>query len=156
MGGSILFRGGALLDVVAGELRPGTEVLIDGGRVVEVSDVPIRSASARVVDLAGRTLMPGLIDLHVHVTITTMNLGAMVQKPPTLVAHEAAAILKRMIRRGFTTIRDAAGADWGIAEAVERGLVEGPRVFFSGRALSQTGGHGDFRPRFSEDRLCAC
>jgi len=154
--GPILFRGGALLDVVAGELRPGTEVLIDGGRVVEVSDVPIRSASARVVDLAGRTLMPGLIDLHVHVTITTMNLGAMVQKPPTLVAHEAAAILKRMLLRGFTTIRDAAGADWGIAEAVERGLALGPRVFFSGRALSQTGGHGDFRPRFSEDRLCAC
>ena len=61
-----------------------------------------------------------------------------------------------MLRRGFTTVRDAGGADWGLAQAVERGLIRGPRLFFSGRVLSQTGGHGDFSPREDAPRLCAC
>jgi imidazolonepropionase-like amidohydrolase len=61
-----------------------------------------------------------------------------------------------MLRRGFTTVRDAGGADWGLAQAVERGLVPGPRIFYSGRVLSQTGGHGDFSPREEPPRLCAC
>jgi imidazolonepropionase-like amidohydrolase len=60
-----------------------------------------------------------------------------------------------MLRRGFTTIRDAAGADWGLAAAIEQGLIDGPRVFFAGRALSQTGGHGDFRPRTWDADHCA-
>jgi imidazolonepropionase-like amidohydrolase len=61
-----------------------------------------------------------------------------------------------MLARGFTSVRDAGGADWGLAEAVERGLIRGPRLFFSGRVLSQTGGHGDFRPREDAPELCAC
>jgi imidazolonepropionase-like amidohydrolase len=61
-----------------------------------------------------------------------------------------------MLQRGFTTVRDAGGADWGLAQAVEAGLVAGPRLFFSGRVLSQTGGHGDFRPRAEPSSLCAC
>ena len=65
-------------------------------------------------------------------------------------------MLEAMLRRGFTTVRDAGGADWGLAEAVRRGLVQGPRLFFSGRALSQTGGHGDFTPRSDAASLCAC
>jgi imidazolonepropionase-like amidohydrolase len=73
-----------------------------------------------------------------------------------LVAHEAGRILTGMLRRGFTTVRDAGGADWGLAQAVERGLVPGPRIFYSGRVLSQTGGHGDFSPREEPPRLCAC
>ena len=65
-------------------------------------------------------------------------------------------MLEAMLRRGFTTVRDAGGADWGLAEAVRRGLVQGPRIFFSGRTLSQTGGHGDFQPRTDAPGLCAC
>jgi len=100
--------------------------------------------------------MPGLIDAHVHAVITSMDLAAMERKPVTLVAHEARRVLEGMLQRGFTTVRDAGGADWGLAQAVESGLVAGPRLFFSGRVLSQTGGHGDFRPRAESGSLCAC
>jgi imidazolonepropionase-like amidohydrolase len=152
----VLFENAQLLDVEAGELRDGSSVLVEGERIVEVSERGIRAADARRIDAAGRTLMPGLIDAHVHVAITTLNLAAMTTKPVTLVAHEAGRILGGMLRRGFTTVRDAGGADFGLAQAVERGLVAGPRVFYSGRVLSQTGGHGDFRPREDSPQLCAC
>jgi len=154
--GQLLFRRAALLDVEAGVRREGSSVLVDGERIAEVSDGEIRAPSARVVDCAGRTLMPGLIDAHVHAVITTMNLAAMTQAPPTLVAFEAGRVLEGMLRRGFTTVRDAGGADYGLAEAVERGLVAGPRIFYSGRVLSQTGGHGDFRSRGEPPPACAC
>jgi imidazolonepropionase-like amidohydrolase len=85
-----------------------------------------------------------------------MNLAAMQSRPLTLVAQEARRVLEAMLRRGFTSVRDAGGADWGLAEAVERGLIRGPRLFHSGRVLSQTGGHGDFRDRGDASQLCAC
>lgn len=152
----VVFRNAALLDPRSGALRPDTGVRIEGGRVVEVETEPLRHGGVPEIDLAGRVLMPGLIDCHVHAAITTLNLGAMVAKPVTLVSQEARPILEGMLRRGFTTVRDAGGADWGLAEAVERGLVRGPRVFHAGRTLSQTGGHGDFRPRDDAPMPCAC
>jgi imidazolonepropionase-like amidohydrolase len=152
----VLLENAQLLDVEAGELRDGTSVLVEGERIVEVSERGIRASDARRIDVAGRTLMPGLIDAHVHVAITTLNLAAMTTKPVTLVAHEAGRILRGMLSRGFTTVRDAGGADFGLAQAVERGLAPGPRIFYSGRVLSQTGGHGDFRPREDSPQLCAC
>ena len=151
----LVFQNATLLDVRAGELRPGA-VRVEADRIVEVSDHPIRHGGVRELDLQGRVLMPGLIDAHVHAVITTMNLAALEQRPLTLVAQEARQVLEGMLRRGFTTVRDAGGADWGLAEAVDRGLIRGPRLFFSGRVLSQTGGHGDFRSRASDDDLCAC
>jgi imidazolonepropionase-like amidohydrolase len=152
----LLFRNAALLDAVAGELRPGCDVLVEGERIAEVSERPIATSAAERIDLRGATLMPGLIDAHVHAVITSMDLAAMERKPVTLVAHEARRVLEGMLQRGFTTVRDAGGADWGLAQAVESGLVAGPRLFFSGRVLSQTGGHGDFRPRAESGSLCAC
>jgi imidazolonepropionase-like amidohydrolase len=153
--GQFIFNDCILLDTRAGKLRAAA-VRVEGDRIVEVSDTPLKSERARVIDCRGRVLMPGLIDAHVHVTITTMNLASMVNRSTTLVALEAGRILERMLHRGFTTVRDAGGADWGIAQAVERGLVSGPRVFFSGRVLSQTGGHGDFRPISDSPTTCAC
>jgi imidazolonepropionase-like amidohydrolase len=152
----LLFRNAAVLDPAAGELRPGCDVLLDGERIAEVSERPIASSAAERIELRGATLMPGLIDAHVHAVITSMDLAAMERKPVTLVAHEARRVLEGMLQRGFTTVRDAGGADWGLAQAVESGLVAGPRLFFSGRVLSQTGGHGDFRPRAESGSLCAC
>jgi imidazolonepropionase-like amidohydrolase len=152
----VLFENARVLDAAAGVLRDAGSVLVEADRIVEVSDGTLRAAGAERVDLAGRTLMPGLIDAHVHCAITTMNLAAMTSRPLTLVAHEAGRILAGMLRRGFTTVRDAGGADFGLAQAVERGLVAGPRIFYSGRVLSQTGGHGDFTPREDPPRLCAC
>jgi len=151
----ILFENARLLDVEAGELREGA-LLVEDERIVEVSERGIHTNDARHIDCRGRTLMPGLIDAHVHCAITTLNLAAMTSKPVTLVAHEAGRILGGMLRRGFTTVRDAGGADYGLAQAVERGLVAGPRIFYAGRVLSQTGGHGDFRPRDDSPQLCAC
>ncbi len=152
----VLFSNARLLDVERGLTLPGHSVLVEDDRIVEVSEGTIRASEARVFDLQGRTLMPGLIDAHVHAAITTMNLGAMLARPTTLVAIEAVRVLEGMLRRGFTSVRDAGGADRGLAQAVESGLVAGPRIFFSGRVLSQTGGHGDLRSADDAPRLCAC
>jgi imidazolonepropionase-like amidohydrolase len=152
----VLFENAALLDLARGELRAPHSVLVEGDRIVEVSEGSLAAPGALRLDLRGRTLMPGLIDAHVHAAITTMDLAAMERKPASLVAHEARVVLEGMLRRGFTSVRDAGGADWGLAQAVERGLVRGPRLFFSGRVLSQTGGHGDLRPRGEGGQLCAC
>lgn len=152
----LLFENARLLDVAAGALRDDSSVLVEDDRIVETTGGTLRAPGATRIDLAGRTLMPGLIDAHVHCVITTMNLAAMTSRPITLVAHEAGRILGGMLRRGFTSVRDAGGADYGLAQAVERGLIDGPRLFYSGRVLSQTGGHGDFAPREDSPRLCAC
>ena len=153
---NLLFENCAILDAERGELRPGASVRVESDRIVEVSERSTQRGETRRIDVSGRTLMPGLIDAHVHAVITTMNLAGMQRRPASLVALEAARILEGMLRRGFTTVRDAGGADWGLAQAVERGLVRGPRIFFSGRTLSQTGGHGDFRPTDDAPMLCAC
>ena len=154
--GQVLFERCSLLDTKGGSLLPDHHVLVEGDRIVEVSDRPISARDALALDVGGRTLMPGLIDAHVHPTITTMDIGAATRRPVTLVMHEARVILEGMLARGFTTVRDAAGGDHGLAAAVDRGLIKGPRIFYCGRALSQTGGHGDQRPLEDEPRLCSC
>ena len=143
----ILFRNANVVDGTDPEPREGCDVLVEGDRIREVSDRPIASSGAIEFDVGGRTLMPGLIDCHCHVILTEMNLGALEDVPPTLMTARAGKEMRAMLDRGFTTIRDAAGADWGLKKAVEDGLLAGPRMFISGRALSQTGGHGDFRRR---------
>jgi imidazolonepropionase-like amidohydrolase len=107
-------------------------------------------------DVAGATVLPGLIDAHVHVVVPTMDLGRVATMPLTLIALHAAKALEAMLRRGFTTVRDAGGADGGLAAGVERGLVRGPELLRCGRALSQTGGHGDTRARSAAPASCAC
>jgi imidazolonepropionase-like amidohydrolase len=153
---AIVFTNCAVLDGTSGERREDHHVLVEGDRIREVSDRPITSATAEPVDLGGRTLMPGLIDAHVHVLAVDAALARLSDRPVTLLTLQAARVLEGMLQRGFTTIRDAAGADGGLAEAVEAGLVRGPRIFPSGMALSQTGGHGDVRPRTQSVVTCAC
>ncbi|GJD48938.1 hypothetical protein OPKNFCMD_1664 [Methylobacterium crusticola] len=144
----VLFRNARILDGRADEALEGHDVLVEGGTIREVSDAPLAAASARVVDLAGRTLMPGLIDCHVHVIATVADLGANAELPSTLVALRAARIMHGMLMRGFTTVRDLGGADHGLVMAMEEGLIAGPRLVICGKALSQTGGHTDYRGRF--------
>ena len=144
---SVLFSNAALLDPLHDELLEDHHVLVEDGVVKEVSDRPLRSRSARTIDLAGRTLMPGLIDLHVHVMATQLDLAAQAGLPDALVTMRAVPLLAAMLRRGFTTVRDAGGAGIGLKRAVAEGVVPGPRLFVSGHALSQTGGHGDTRAR---------
>ena len=130
------------------EAQPGSEVLIEDGLIREVGARPIASPSADVLDLAGRTLMPGLIDCHVHVVAASANLGQNAAMPNSLVAAHAVRIMEGMLRRGFTSVRDAGGADHGLVVAQESGLIRGPRLFISGKALTQIGGHADYRGRF--------
>src|ERR1700722_3499391 len=154
--GDIIFANAAVLDGAKGGRREGCHVLVEGDRIKEVSDRPIRSAQADLIDLAGRTLMPGLIDAHVHAIAGDATLARLAEQPPTLVTLQAARVLEGMLARGFTTVRDAGGADGGLAEALAQGLVRGPRLFPSGQALGQTGGHGDLRPRTRSVTSCAC
>jgi imidazolonepropionase-like amidohydrolase len=154
--GSYLFTGGQFLDPRQDELIGGIEVLIEDNLVKEVSDRPITSATAQRIDIGTRTLMPGLIDAHIHIVLTEVNLRLLADIPLTLLAAKGAVAMRAMLERGFTTLRDTGGADWGIKAAVEQGLFVGPRLFIAGQPLSQTGGHGDFRGRTQSQTFCAC
>ena len=145
----ILLRNFALLDVQAGALRSRFEVLLRGRDIAAVEEGAIAAPAAEVVDLGGRTLMPGLIDCHVHAIAPVIGAGksGYPTKLPSLVHAGAGDVLRRTLMRGFTTVRDCAGADLGHKQAVEHDLFTGPRMFVSGKSLSQTGGHGDFRNR---------
>ena len=153
----VLFRGGYVLDTESGLLLEDHEVLVEGDRIKEVSDRPITSSKAEIVDLYGRVLMPGLIDAHVHIFLTELNIPLLTQQTSSYVAARSTGILRSMLARGFTSVRDTGGADWGIRDAVNSGVLEGPRLFVAGRVLSQTGGHGDFRNRTaSRPEPCDC
>ncbi len=152
-----LFRNLNLLDPRWTEARGGYEVLVEGQHIKEVSAKPIKSAGAQVVDCGKRTLMPGLIDCHVHVFLSEVNIRNLEAVPLTLLTARAADLMKGMIDRGFTTVRDTGGADWGIKTAVESGLIPGPRLFISGRAIGPTGGHSDSRRRTDQGMpSCGC
>jgi imidazolonepropionase-like amidohydrolase len=155
----LIIKNAKLLDTEAAELRPGASLRVEEDKIVEIAeDGRALGASSDVVvlDAAGRTLMPGLIDAHVHAALTTVDLASMARRSASWVAIETKFILEAMLRRGFTTIRDAGGLDPGISIAAERGLIKGPRIFRSGRVLSQTGGHGDLEPVSGHPQLCAC
>ena len=143
----VIFRNASVLDPERGELIPDRSILVEDETILEVGGADVRSKDARVIDVRGRTLMPGLIDAHVHVTAITADLSAMAEWSPAYVTARARHVLTGMLHRGFTTVRDVAGADYGLAAAVEEGYLEGPRLVFGGKALTQTGGHGDFRHR---------
>jgi imidazolonepropionase-like amidohydrolase len=151
-----LFRNVKLLDPGKDELLGGHEVLVEGGVIREVSDRPIQPAGATLIDGGGRTLMPGLIDCHVHVFLSELNIRNLEHVPLTLMTARAAELMRGMIDRGFTTVRDTGGADWGIKAAVEGGLLQGPRLFISGRAIGPTGGHSDSRRRTDGGAPCGC
>ena len=134
-----------VLDVVTGSYRAGSSVLVEGERIVEVG-TSIAANGADTIDVRDRVVMPGLIDAHVHPMLSSLDIGSLSGEPVTLLAQRAGVELEAIARRGFTTVRDACGGDRGLVRAIEEGIIKGPRLFVSGRALSQTGGHGDSRP----------
>src|SRR5947199_2321434 len=152
----LLFRNFQLLEPKIGELRGGHELLIEGDVVREVSGKPIKAEKADVIDCGGRTLMPGLIDSHVHVTLSEVNIRYLESIPLTLMTARAARLMLGMINRGFTTVRDTGGADWGLKTAVDQGDIPGPRLFIAGAAIGPTGGHSDPRRRTDFGMRCHC
>ena len=111
------------------------------------------------IDCEGMSVMPGMIDSHVHVTASSADLRKPAFMTPSLLYARSVPILEGMLMRGFTTVRDCGGADHGLAAATEEGTLTGPRIVYCGKALSQTGGHGDFRAA-AENQLpfgsCRC
>ena len=146
---AFLFTNGLVLDPRWDGPRGGMEVLVEDGVIREVSEGTITSPAERI-DLGGKVLMPGLIDAHVHVIAAMANLADNGLQPSSLAAFRTAEVMRGMLMRGFTTVRDLAGADWGLAEAQRLGLLEGPRLVICGKALSQTGGHCDSRQRWDD------
>ena len=140
---SLLFKNLSLLDPRWQEARGGYEVLVEDDRIKEVSAKPITAAGARVVDCGKRTLMPGLIDCHVHTHHSEVYISRLEPIPLTLMMARSAGRLKRMLDRGFTTVRDAGGADAGTKAAVDAGMIPGPRLFIACRSIGPTGGHND-------------
>ena len=141
-----LFLNAAIVDGTHAEPRSG-HVLVEDGVIVDVDARPGPADGREVIDLQGRTLMPGLIDCHVHVVASMMDLTQNAQLPDAMAVMRSLPILKGMLDRGFTTVRDVGGAPFALAEALAQGYAPGPRLVVCGKALSKTGGHADGRPR---------
>lgn len=150
------FVNAKIFDGVHGEYLDDSVVVVEGDRIVAVERTTGDTVQGEVVDVAGKTLMPGLIDAHCHVLGSSLRVTDVETEPLTYVASYASKMLGHALDCGFTTVRDVGGGDAGIARAVADGLIRGPRVFFAGRALSMTGGHGDFRDPFSGVGACGC
>lgn len=153
----LLLRHARVLDIEAGTYLDDHDVRVVDGRITEVGRQLPAPDGVPVLDAQGRTAIPGLIDAHVHVTAATADLSALPTWAPSYVAAHTGRIMRDMLHRGFTTVRDASGADWGVAKAQAEGLMPGPRVLFCGKALSQSGGHGDTRgPGEHSQFECPC
>lgn len=150
----LLLRDVRLIDGTGAEPRPGTDVLVADGLVAGVGPtgtvVPgwatADPARLAVVEGAGRTLLPGFLDCHVHVsTLPGGDTLGTVLAPESLLTLRSVPHLSATLDAGVTTARDLAGADSGFRDALEQGLVRGPRLQVAIRILSITGGHGDWR-----------
>ena len=134
-----LFTGGTVFDGTGSAPAPA-DVAVEDGRIVAVGT---GLDGDRAVDCTGATLLPGMFDCHVHVTVSDLGLLQRVQKPFSYQFYEAARNLWTTLKLGITTVRDAAGADLGIKQAVADGLIPGPRLEIAIGLISPTGGHGD-------------
>jgi imidazolonepropionase-like amidohydrolase len=118
-------------------------IIIDEGRITRAGGNVEPPKDAQVIDAGGRTVMPGLIDSHVHLYGRVTNLQERLLTPPSLALFYGARNALRTLDAGVTSVRDASGSPAGFKMAIERGLIPGPRMKISVSALSQTGGHGD-------------
>jgi imidazolonepropionase-like amidohydrolase len=157
---SLLFKNARIFDGMSAECAEGMWLRVADGLIQEVSPQPLTAPSGTpVIDCAGRTLMPGLIDCHVHAfasDVAVAKIDAMGEAYRT--AH-AVRMLGHALSCGFTTVRDIGGGNHSLWRALADGLVQGPRYLYAGKILSMTGGHGDMRqieerPRY--ESVCGC
>ena len=139
-----LFLNVKIFDGKSDKLISGKDVLVEGNRIVKIAPRIATNRMARIIDGQGKILMPGLIDAHVHLTAVKSFDEAIYKYEPTYIAALATEAARRMLMRGFTTVRDAGGPVMGLKRAIDEGTVPGPRIFPSNAFVSQTGGHGDF------------
>ncbi|WP_282947464.1 MULTISPECIES: amidohydrolase family protein [unclassified Sphingopyxis] len=152
----VLFSNARIFDGHSPFLSDPSFVLVRGDRIESVSARRPDALDFREIDLAGRSLLPGLIDAHFHAFATETDTAKCETYPRTYEAQRARVILEGALQRGFTTVRDVGGGDHGTWLAAEQGLFPSPRLFFCGRAFSQTGGHGDARAPHEPPDLCGC
>ena len=138
-----VITGATLIDGTDAEPVRDASVVIEGERIVEAGRLDHLPPDAEVIDVAGKTVLPGLIDSHVHFCSSWGSMQQRALAPPTLAAFEAAENARVTLDAGFTSVREASGSPQGFKLAVERGLIPGPRMRIAVGALSQTGGHGD-------------
>jgi imidazolonepropionase-like amidohydrolase len=141
---SLLISNARIVDGTQDRPTDPMQIAVEDGRIKEVG-ASVRFAADEELDLGEYTVMPGLIDCHVHTIATTANLGENAAMPSSLIAAKSARLMNQMLMRGFTTVRDLGGADRGLQQAVEQGYFIAPRLVICGKALSQTGGHTDYR-----------
>lgn len=140
--GSLIIRNALVFDGTHEDLVEG-DIRIEAGRIVEIGPIP--RPDLPTLDAAGSVVVPGIIDCHFHAWGISLDMLEMEASRSSYVSLKGAARLAAALGRGFTTVRDVAGGDIGVARAIDEGLIPGPNYFYSGPALSQTGGHGDGR-----------
>jgi imidazolonepropionase-like amidohydrolase len=155
----LLFKNARIFDGAKAECAEGMYLRVSDGLIQEISPKPIADKDVRVVDVGGRTLMPGLIDAHLHAYCSDVSMQRIEAiGEPYRTAH-AIRMLGHALDCGFTTVRDIGGGDYSLAKAIADGLVRAPRFFYAGKVLSMTGGHGDLRPleqKSHHHELCSC
>ena len=139
-----LFTNVKIFDGASGKLITGNDVLVEGNHIVRIAPKIATNRLTKIIDGQGKVLMPGLIDAHTHLMVVKALNEAIYTYEPGYIASLATEAARRMLMRGFTTVRDAGGPVMGLKRAIDEGIVPGPRIFPSNAFVSQTGGHGDF------------
>jgi imidazolonepropionase-like amidohydrolase len=156
---SILLKNARVFDGVSADCAEGMQVLIEGGTVCELSANPISATGAQVIDVRGWTLMPGLIDAHIHAYFCDVNWQKTDAAGEAYRTAHAVRMLGFALNCGFTTVRDIGGGDYGLWRAIQDRLIRAPRFFYAGKILSMTGGHGDTREMYDSHHTqgyCSC
>ena len=151
-----LLRNARIFDGKTPNLSEPLDILIDSGRFRQIGEEIDCTSSINTIDIDGRTVMPGLIDSHFHAYASDIDFVNLESLPPTYLSQRARHLMEDALQRGFTTVRDVGGGDYGLWRAIEEGWVQGPRLFYCGRAFSQSGGHGDIRKPSESENLCGC
>ena len=155
-GGAVtLFENVRVFDGVNAALSPPSNVLVRGNEIEKISTSPIptnRRADTVMIDGGGRTLMPGLIDMHWHTMLVRPTPAAAMADDVGYTTLVAGAEATETLMRGFTTVRDLGGPRFGLKRAIDEGIVVGPRIYPSGAMITVTSGHGDFRQPFELPR----
>jgi len=145
-----LFKNARLVDGSSPERSEPLNLLIENNQVREIG-ATVTSHTAEIIDLEHRTLMPGLIDAHVHVLVALLDLNANERLPDAIIMVRSLNIMQGMVMRGFTTVRDLGGATGALVQAAKEAPTPTPRLYVPGKALCQSGGHCDYRGPYDDN-----